>query len=170
MSDSLRTVDRALGHRLDLAGGAAVLMSSSFETVVVYFEKSSYCRNMTSTSSIGTSIHLDSVIIATDQPATMADWYATVLGASRESDNVVRHETLQIIVFPHDAVTGASVQPERMMLNFHVADVARFTAHVDGLGMIWKRPFEPEEFGMLATLEDPDGNYVQFLKLNETDS
>ncbi len=109
---------------------------------------------------------LDGIIIATDQPAVMANWYAAILGATQDGDNIVRHDDLQIIVFPHDAVSGRAPQPERIMVNFHVDDIDAFTAHANSLGATWKRPFECEAFGLMATLEDPDGNYVQFLQLD----
>lgn len=119
------------------------------------------------TNSAPVSSRLESVIIATDQPARMADWYSAILNATRETDNVVRHGDVQIILFPHDAVSGRNPHPERMMVNFRIDDPDAFTAHATIVGATWKRPFEAEEFGVMATLEDPDGNYVQFLKLND---
>ena len=115
----------------------------------------------------GLRIDLDSVIIATDQPGQLADWYSAVLGADRESDNVVRHGGIELILFPHDAVAGPAPQPERMMLNFRIDDPDGFRSRVDRLGVVWKRPFEREAFGLLATLQDPDGNYVQFLSRDQ---
>ena len=71
-----------------------------------------------------------------------------------------------MIFFPHDEVTGRSIQPERIMLNFSVDDEDDFTAHADSLGVTWIRRFEPEAFGLLATIEDPDGNYIQVSRPN----
>lgn len=121
----------------------------------------------TSDSSAG--LGLDSIIIATDQPAAMADWYANVLGADRQSDNVVQSAELQLVLFPHDQVSGLAPQPERVMVNFRVEDVGAFTKRVDALGVAWKRPFGPVALGEMATLIDPDGNFVQFVKRSEVD-
>lgn len=119
------------------------------------------------TPALPPDIRLDGVIIATEQPAALADWYAAILSAERESEHVVRHDDIKIIVFPHDEVAGAAVEPERLMINFQVSDPDAFTAHATSMGARWKRPFEREAFGLMATLEDPDGNYVQFLRLDD---
>lgn len=108
----------------------------------------------------------DSIIIATEQPAVLADWYSALLQGERQSDNEVQADGLRLVLFPHDEVSGSSAQPKRMMVNFAVDDAKTFTAHADALKVTWLRPFEPELFGQLATIVDPDGNYVQFIQHN----
>ncbi|MCZ6708201.1 MAG: hypothetical protein O7A71_09685, partial [Chloroflexi bacterium] len=83
---------------------------------------------------------------------------------TRESDNVVQIGDLRLLLAPHDKVSGPSGQPERIMINFAVDDAATFAAHADTLGVEWIRPFESEPFGLLATIADPDGNFVQFVQ------
>ena len=111
-------------------------------------------------------ITFDSIIIATSRPATLADWYSAVLQGDRRSDHDVHADGVRIILFPHDRVDGDNSQPERIMVNFSVDDAEAFTAHADTLDVKWLRPFEPESFGRLATIIDPDGNYVQFVQHN----
>ena len=107
---------------------------------------------------------LDSVIIASEQPQEMCDWYAGVLGGQLVDDFVVQAGQTKIIVFPHDDVEGRAPQPERLMLNFAIDDASAFQQRLEPLALTWKRPFEPEPFGLIATIEDPDGNYIQFVE------
>lgn len=108
----------------------------------------------------------DSIIIATENPAGMADWYSAVLSGERQSDNEVQADGLRLVLFPHNQVSGPNTQPERSMINFAVEDAAAFTAHAGYLSLQWVRRFEPEVFGLLATIVDPDGYYVQFIQHN----
>ena len=108
----------------------------------------------------------DSIIIATEQPAVLADWYSALLQGERQSDNEVQADGLRLVLFPHDEVSGSSAHPKRMMVNFAVDDAKTFTAHADALKVTWLRSFEPDLFGQLATIVDPDGNYVQFIQHN----
>ena len=107
-------------------------------------------------------MRFDGFVIATDNPQALGDWYCALLGATRQNTTSATLGQLQMIFFPHDQVTGTSPQPERIMLNFAVDDAAAFTNHANNLDVTWVRPFEPEPFGLLATIADPDGNLVQF--------
>lgn len=113
----------------------------------------------------------DGFAIATESPRALGDWYCELLGAQRENENVATLGPLQLVFFPHDNVSGSNPQPERIMINFAVPDAAAFAAHADGLEVEWIRRFEPEAFGLLATIADPDGNFVQFTHhTNPTDN
>jgi predicted enzyme related to lactoylglutathione lyase len=64
----------------------------------------------------------------------------------------------------HSEVHGKSATPQRIMISIEVADVNEAFATLVGLGAkVVAEPYKPEtdrDF-FLATVEDPDGNYVQ---------
>ena len=65
---------------------------------------------------------------------------------------------------PHSEVHGKSATPQRIMLSIEVDDVTEAFATLVGLGAsVIAEPYKPQaiEDFLLATLEDPDGNYLQ---------
>jgi predicted enzyme related to lactoylglutathione lyase len=70
----------------------------------------------------------------------------------------------QLVVGAHSDVRGTSTQPQRMMLMIEVDDVATQYERLTGLGAeAVAEPYQPDggNGGWLATIADPDGNYVQ---------
>ncbi|SCK49597.1 Glyoxalase-like domain-containing protein [Streptomyces sp. WMMB 714] len=53
------------------------------------------------------------------------------------------------------------------MINFMVRDIRAVERHLNSLGVRWVRPVEAGGDGFWSTVEDPDGNYVQFIQLRD---
>ena len=78
-----------------------------------------------------------------------------------------------ITIGEHSEVKGKSKEPQRIILNFETNEVKQEFERVRALGAtVIKEPYEmPGEAGSasggegmwIATLEDPDGNYFQFV-------
>lgn len=66
-----------------------------------------------------------------------------------------------LVFLPHSAVVGPAPEPERILIDFWVDDAREHAARLERLGVTWIRPVEPEPFGLLGTVADPDGNHVQ---------
>ncbi len=65
----------------------------------------------------------------------------------------------------HDRVDGATRDPDRLMVNLHVADIAAVVARLGNAGVRFDRPPEREPWGgWIATFRDPDGNTLQLLQ------
>jgi predicted enzyme related to lactoylglutathione lyase len=65
---------------------------------------------------------------------------------------------------PHNKVKGKNNQPERIIINFQTNDVENEFIRIKNLGAkVIAKPYHPKESPdmILATLEDPDGNYFQ---------
>lgn len=74
---------------------------------------------------------------------------------------------LALIIEGHDAVSGASKEPQRILLNFFTDDAAREQARIERTGVHFVRPAEREEgFGIVATFADPDGNLCQLMQMD----
>jgi len=70
------------------------------------------------------------------------------------------------VVMDHSTVTGANKQPQRYIINFEVDDIE---AEVKRLKKAKVRLiadiYHIEGYGRVATFEDPDGNYFQFVQI-----
>ena len=113
---------------------------------------------------------LSSILLFSDNPHSLADFYHKML----EKDPVMGDQNyttfevgqIYITIGPHDKVKGRNNNPERILLNFEVADVqAEFERVKDLGGKVIEKPYtidENDEY-WIATLADPDGNYLQLV-------
>ena len=113
-------------------------------------------------------MELAGVLISTttERFAAMRSFWVDTLGLTPRSDRpgFVNFElgSARITIALHDAVVGSSVEPERLMVNLAVDDIDAWVARCDDV----VRPPEREKWGgLVATVRDPDGNYIQFLQM-----
>lgn len=118
---------------------------------------------------------LGGLLIHTENPESVRDWYAkafdaAVDGRGQIGDNgfgLGMGEDQYFIFFPHDEVSGRAKEPARIIVNIAVDDADSVAARLDGLGARWIRPLEDGGPGRIATVADPDGNYVQIVQIIE---
>lgn len=113
---------------------------------------------------------LNSILLFSENPKRLIEFYKKVLGM--EPDHVdgeysdFKTGGAYLEIGPHDKVHGASTNPERLLLNFHVHDVEAEFKRIKDLGVkVIKKPYQPVEDPRLtiATFADPDGNYFQLM-------
>ena len=113
-------------------------------------------------------IHELTLMIGTDQPAALAHFYGDVLGLPRRTkshDPVFEVAGSYIRILDHSGVRGASADPARMQINLFVDDVRAEWRRLSGQGVVFVREPQAEPWGgLVATMTDPDGNYVQILE------
>lgn len=109
------------------------------------------------------------VNVNSPDPQALLRFYRDVVGlaahpdASRESTLVVAGA--EIVFDSHSAVTGAAPQPERVLLNFFVGDLAAEQRRLEAQGVRFIRSAGREEWGgVISTFVDPDGNYAQLIE------
>lgn len=117
------------------------------------------------------ALNLNSVMLGSEQPRELADFYSKVIGAPEPawSDEAggwfgFRAGDGGIAIGPHSEVTGANQQPGRIMLNFETADVQQEFERIKAAGaQVVAEPYDPGgASGMtMCTFADPDGNYFQ---------
>src|SRR5574338_210560 len=71
---------------------------------------------------------------------------------------------IALIIEGHAALTGATKEPERMLLNFMVMDLAAERERLESLGVPFVGASEEEGVGVFATFADPDGNLCQLFE------
>jgi predicted enzyme related to lactoylglutathione lyase len=105
------------------------------------------------------------VMIGSDDPHSLAAFYTSVLGEPGFHDGTWygwgKESTLML--GEHSEVHGKNATPQRIMFSIEVPDVNEAFATLVGLGAkVVAEPYKPDEQDfLLATVEDPDGNYVQ---------
>ena len=109
------------------------------------------------------------VMLGTDQPEALARFYGEVLGLTRIAkyrDPVFAAAGGFIRILDHSEISGPNREPARAQINLFVDDVAAEFERVSAGGAAVRREPARESWGgLVATLEDPDGNYVQLLEL-----
>jgi len=111
--------------------------------------------------------NLESLLLASDDPARLRDWYATALDAHPDADGFVQFGAVGMLMDKRDDLAPRTVEPGRVILNYHVTDIQAHRRHLDALGVRWISDVEYRGDGgaWFATVVDPDGNYVQLIEL-----
>ena len=115
-------------------------------------------------------MNLNSVLIGSENPQRLADYYTKLFGAPVMGDGSGYTTWVlgngAVTVGPHDQVKGKSTAPGRVIWNVESDDVkgdaGRFTAA--GANVV-AAPYKPDEAGeyWIATFADPDDNYFQLV-------
>jgi predicted enzyme related to lactoylglutathione lyase len=109
------------------------------------------------------SARIVGVVLGSRAPGRLAAWYRRVLGL-RGDDAVLMAGGVELSFRSHDDIGPTTAEPIRLIPNFHVADVRAVEARLIDIGAVWVREIEPTPWGMIGTVLDPDGNYVQFVE------
>lgn len=115
-------------------------------------------------------LKVSSIMVGTDQPQIMADFYTKVLGRNPDmSDTDNAGWSLGGVFFgvgAHSEVKGQSKEPARIILNLETEQINEEFERIKGAGAnVVKELYEMEGMaGMwIATFSDPDGNYFQLM-------
>ena len=110
------------------------------------------------------------VYTSADRWAAMDRFYVDVLGLTPRTRRVgfvnVELGGQRLTVTTHDALSGAALDPLRLMVNLATDDIAAEHARLTAAGVAFVRAPELEPWGgWVATLADPDGNTLQLFQL-----
>lgn len=119
------------------------------------------------TTQPASTLNFSSVMIGTAQPQVLAAFYQTLFGRAPDMQDegyagwAVGSGFL--MVGAHSEVQGSAKEPARILLNFETSAVKEEFERMKGLGAaVIKEPYDMGG-GWIATLADPDGNYVQLM-------
>ena len=112
-------------------------------------------------------LDLNSLMVCSEDPKSLSDFYADILGKSTfENEGYIGWQVGSgwFVIGPHSDVKGKNEVPGRIMWNFETPDVKDEFKRIKGLGVkVVQEPYQPgcgDEMWM-ATFEDVDGNYFQ---------
>jgi predicted enzyme related to lactoylglutathione lyase len=113
-------------------------------------------------------LNLNTIMINSENPSSLRDFYQAVLGEPMWTGGEFTGWQAGIgmlLIGPHSDVKGTNEMPGRIMATFETAEVQEEFARITALGGRGiQPPYHPEEAGgeaWLATVADPDGNYLQ---------
>jgi predicted enzyme related to lactoylglutathione lyase len=116
---------------------------------------------------------LGGLVLGSTDPQRLYDWYRAAFAPdSGPVPSEMPVLALELggtwLIFEHrDDVAERAVEPGRVLFNIEVADIRAAEARLTAMGARWIRPVtepSPGEPVLLATVEDPDGNYPQIFQ------
>ncbi len=113
------------------------------------------------------TLNLNSIMIGSAQPQVLADFYAKVFARPADMNDGSywgwKVGECYLTLGEHSEVQGQSKEPARVILNLETPAVREEFARLKPLGVtVIKEPYEMGG-GWIATLADPDGNYIQLM-------
>jgi len=112
---------------------------------------------------VAPSARIVGVVLSSRAPGRLAAWYRQVLGLHGD-DAVLMAGGVELSFTSHTDVAPTSAEPIRLIPNFHVDDIGAVEARLVDMEAIWVREIEPTPWGMIGTVLDPDGNYLQIVE------
>jgi predicted enzyme related to lactoylglutathione lyase len=111
---------------------------------------------------------IGSLLIGSSNVDAMKDWYRRAFGVSENEMGAFAFGGVQLFVEAHTEVSGPTKEPARVIINLDVDDCRGIESHLDGMGVTWIRKVEQMPFGLIGTVADPDGNYIQIIQWGAT--
>src|SRR5688572_27034067 len=113
------------------------------------------------------ALNLNSIMLGTAQPRTLAEFYEKVFG--RPADMIEgewymwQAGNCALSIGEHSEVQGQAKEPARIILNLETKQVKEeFERLKNAKATIIKEPYDMGG-GWIATLADPDGNFIQLM-------
>jgi len=114
-------------------------------------------------------MNLNSIMIGSEDPRRLADYYASLFGKPVMEDAGFKGWQIGtgfVSVGPHDQVKGKNAHPGRVIWNIETSDVkGDFERLKASGGTVVQEPYQPEGAPemLVATFSDPDDNYFQLM-------
>ena len=109
---------------------------------------------------------LHSVLIWSEDVQRLLPFYRDVLGLKPlvETDQFAVFPAVGLRIGTHSEVSGLARDPNRVMVNFRVADCQVEYERLVALGVEFMREPSPDAIHIVATFTDPDGNVLQLMQ------
>jgi predicted enzyme related to lactoylglutathione lyase len=111
---------------------------------------------------------LGSLLVGSSQVDAMKDFYRNAFDVKENDMGAFDFGGVQLFIEEHSQVSGPTKEPARIILNLNVDDARGLAKRVEGTGASFERPLEQADFGLIATVKDPDGNLVQLIQWGAT--
>ena len=94
---------------------------------------------------------IGTILLGSADPDRLREWYRSVL-------------ELDVPIVHRPELAPWATEPQRLIANVLVGDAAAVEARLIARGAVWVRELEAGPCGLIGTVLDPDGNYVQFIE------
>jgi hypothetical protein len=109
---------------------------------------------------------LGSLVLGSADPKRLAAWYQAAFAPEAEAGRVLALGQGELIFEQRDDVAPQAAEPGRIIINIQVDEFPMLVAHLETLDLEWERPAGPFAAGMIATVQDADGNFVNVFELS----
>jgi len=107
---------------------------------------------------------IGSLLIGSSRVEHMKSWYRRAFDVKENEMGAFEFGDVLLFIEAHSEVEGNTKEPARAIINLNVDDCRGLAAHLRELGARFVRKVEQEPFGLIATVADPDGNYLQLIE------
>lgn len=108
--------------------------------------------------------------ITSEDPARLTAFYRDVVGLpvhEEMGDGAFEVGGAALLVDGHSETRGPAKEPQRVLINFFVADLAAEQSRLEQQGVEFIRTAGREYWGgVISTFLDPDGNYLQLIEFD----
>lgn len=111
---------------------------------------------------------IGSLLLASSRVDEMKTWYRRAFGVEENDMGAFEFGGVQLFIEPHSEVSGPVLEPARSIINLDVEDAEGLAEHLRQLDTKYVREVEQESFGLIGTVADPDGNYLQIIQWGAT--
>lgn len=121
---------------------------------------------------------IEGILLGSTNAKKLADFYKTKVGLKLTGEYEMGDENADLYIFEmkgcdlyildHSKVKGKNQQPGRFIFNLEVDDIAKEVKKlISAKVKVIKDIYHVEGYGKVATFEDVDGNYFQFVQVKE---
>lgn len=123
---------------------------------------------------------IEAILLSSGDAKKLADFYKDKVGLKLTSSMEIgdkgeqgfefRFKGCGLYIMDHSKVKGKNKQPARVMFNLEVDDIDKEVAKMKKNKVkVVQDIYHVEEYGLIATLEDIDGNYFQLVQTRPAD-
>lgn len=121
---------------------------------------------------------IESITLFSENPSELYRFYKDTVGVKfnieaelGEGEDLYGYEAegkTGLYIVHHSEISGKAKEPKRAIINFEVEDIEAEFERLKKEGVkVVQEVYHVEDYGYIATLEDPDGNYFQIVKVRE---
>jgi predicted enzyme related to lactoylglutathione lyase len=108
------------------------------------------------------------VNVTSERPAELTAFYRDVVGLAPNpqiGEAAFDAGGTPFLIDGHSETKGRAKEPQRVLINFFVDDLATEQSRLENAGVKFVRSAGKEEWGgVISTFLDPDGNYCQLIE------
>ncbi len=106
--------------------------------------------------------------VTSEQPERLISFYREIVGLPAKpeiGEGAFDAAGAAFLIDGHSETSGTAKEPQRVLINFFVDDLAAEQKRLQDKGVTCIRSAGREEWGgVISTFLDPDGNYIQLIE------
>ena len=116
---------------------------------------------------MATTTTLGSMLVGSTDPERLRSWYRAAFAPDQPDEGPLDVGGVLLVFDRRADIADENAEPGRSIVNFHVDDAHAAATHLNSVGVTWLAELERRPSGWFATLQDPDGTYVQIIEFDE---